>query len=73
MGCEGCEKGKVTQGQYIPILMYDGKLERIHDREPSVDILHMATLRTESTDHVVIEGSVREEGVLHDSRDERYI
>jgi hypothetical protein len=62
LGCEGCEKGKVTQGQYIPILMYDGKFERIHDREPSVDILHMATLRTEATDHVVIQGSVREEG-----------
>ena len=62
MGCEGCEKGKVTQGQYIPILMYDGKFERIHDREPSVDILHMATLRTEATDHVIVQGSVREEG-----------
>lgn len=61
-GCAGCEKGKVTQGQYIPILTYDGKFERIHDREPSVDILHMATLRTEATDHVVIQGSVREEG-----------
>lgn len=61
-GCQGCEKGKVTQGQYIPILMYDGKFQRIHDREPSVDIMHMATLRTEATDFVVVEGSMREEG-----------
>ena len=61
-GCEGCEKGRVTQGQYKPILMYDGKFERIHDREPSVGIMHMATLRTQATEHVVIQGSVREEG-----------
>lgn len=70
MGCEGCEKGKVTQGQYVPILMYDGKFERIHDREPSVDILHMATLRTEVTDFTVVEGSVREEGsfTVHETK-----
>lgn len=61
-GCEGCERGRVTQGQYIPILMYDGKFQRIHEREPSVDILHMATLRTESKDFTVVNGSVREEG-----------
>lgn len=61
-GCEGCEKGKVTQGQYKPILLYDGKFERIHDREPSVEIMHMATLRTQETNFEVIQGSMREEG-----------
>lgn len=61
-GCEGCEKGKVTQGQYIPVLMYTGKLEHIYDREPSVEVMHMATLRTEAVEHAVIEGSKREEG-----------
>jgi len=61
-GCEGCDKGKVTQGQYIPVLMYTGKLEHIYDREPSVEVMHMATLRTESMEHAVIEGSKREEG-----------
>lgn len=63
-GCSGCEHGKVTQGPYKPILMYDNKLTRIHDKEPSVDILHMATLRTESKDFSVIEGSMREEGAF---------
>ena len=61
-GCEGCDKGKVTQGQYRPVLMYTGVLEHIYDREPSVDIMHMATLRTEETEHVVVQGSMREEG-----------
>ena len=61
-GCPGCVKGKVTQGQYRPVFTYDGTIEHIHDREPCVDIMHMATLRTEVTDHVVIEGSTREEG-----------
>lgn len=61
-GCSGCVNGRVTQGCYKPILLYNGKLERIHEREPSVDIMHMATLRTEATDYAVIEGSVREEG-----------
>jgi len=61
-GCSKCENGKVTQGQYKPILMYDKKLTRIHDREPSVEILHMATLRTDNKDYAVIEGSIREEG-----------
>lgn len=60
-GCAGCVKGKVTQGQYRPVLMYTGKLEHVYDREPSVDIMHMATLRTEATDHVVVEGSTRNE------------
>lgn len=62
VGCDGCDKGKVTQGWYIPILIYDGKFQRVHKCEPSVDILHLATLRTESTDYAVIEGSVRVEG-----------
>lgn len=70
VGCTGCEKGKVTQGQYIPILMYDGKFKRIHDREPSVEILHMATLRTEAKEYEVIQGSVREEGsfTVHETK-----
>jgi hypothetical protein len=61
-GCEGCEKGRVTQGQYRPVILYNGTLSHIHDREPSVDIMHMATLRTEATEHVIVEGSTREEG-----------
>ena len=69
-GCSGCENGKVTQGQYIPIILYNGKCERIYNREPSVDILHMATLRTEATEHVIVEGSVRDEGsfTVHETK-----
>lgn len=61
-GCDGCEKGKVTQGQYRPVLMFNGALEHIHDRDPCVEIMHMATLRTEAVEHAIIEGSIREEG-----------
>jgi len=52
-------------GVYKPVLMYthgNGGLTRIHDKGPSVDIMHMSTLRTQVTDHVIIEGSKREEG-----------
>lgn len=66
-GCDGCVKGKVTQGQYIPVLKYDGKFTRIHEQEPSIEILKMATLRTEDTNHVNIQGSVREEGSFTDA------
>lgn len=61
-GCGGCQNGKVTQGQYRPVLMYNGSLEHVHENEPNVEIMHMATLRTEATEHVIIEGSMREEG-----------
>ncbi len=53
------------QGEYRPVLNYtheNGKLSRIFDREPSVEIMHMATLRTERTDVVIVEGSTRDEG-----------
>ena len=53
------------QGEYRPVLNYtheNGKLSRIFDREPTVEIMHMATLRTECTDVVIVEGSTRDEG-----------
>jgi len=65
-GCEACENvGKVTQGYYLPVFMYDSiasKLTPIFDAKPSVDIMHMATIRTQNTNHIVIEGSKRQEG-----------
>ena len=61
-GCAACEKGRVTQGPYRPIFMYDGALTCIHDDEPSLETLRLATVRTEETNHVVVKGSVREEG-----------
>ena len=64
-GCDQCEKGRITQGEYKPVIMYtheNGKLSRIFDQEPSVKIMHMATLRTERTDVAVVEGSTRDEG-----------
>ena len=73
-GCALCENGKVTQGPYKPVIIYSHKtksLEYIFDREPSVELLQMATLRTENKNHIVIEGSVREEGsfTIQDTRD----
>lgn len=64
-GCEGCDKGKVTQGEYKPVMLYiqeSKKLEYIFDQDPCIELLHMATLRTQNKNHVVVEGSVREEG-----------
>jgi hypothetical protein len=64
-GCEECENGKITQGEYRPVLMYtheDSKLTRIFNQEPSVEIMWMATLRTENKTPVIVEGSTREEG-----------
>lgn len=71
-GCAACEKGKVTQGPYRPILLYTGgALTHVHDDEPSVDILRLATVRTQDTNHVVVKGSVREEGsfTAHETKD----
>ena len=66
-GCDQCEKGRVTQGEYRPVIIYShesGKMEHIFDQEPSVDIMHMTTLRTENTEVVVVEGSKRDEGTF---------
>ena len=65
-GCASCDNsGRVTQGIYMPVLMYNSvtsKLDAIFDAKPSVDILHMATTRTQNTIPIIIEGSKREEG-----------
>ena len=65
-GCASCNNiGRVTRGFYLPVFVYDSiasKLTDIFESKPSVEILHMATTRTQNTDHIVIEGSKREEG-----------
>ena len=63
-GCELCNNtGKETQSEYLPIFIYkhgpSSTLQRT-EQKPSVDILHMATLRTQSMEPVIIEGT-REE------------
>jgi len=66
-GCELCNNtGKETQGEYLPIFIYKhGPLSILQKTEqsPSLDMLHMATLRTESTEPIIIEGiSSKNEG-----------
>tara|TARA_Y100000356_G_scaffold34139_1_gene25793 strand:+ start:1369 stop:2766 length:1398 start_codon:yes stop_codon:yes gene_type:complete len=68
-GCELCNNtGKETQGEYLPVFVYKhGPLSMLEktEQKPSVDMLHMATLRTESTNPNIIEGiskNIREEG-----------
>ena len=50
LGCEICENtGKETQSEYLPIFIYKhGPLAMLQKTEqnPTVDMLHMATLRT---------------------------
>ena len=63
-GCELCNNtGKETQSEYLPIFIYkhgpSSTLQKT-EQKPSVDILHMATLRTQSMEPVIIEGT-REE------------
>jgi len=66
-GCDLCNNtGKETQGEYLPIFIYkhgpSSTLEKT-EQKPSVDILHMATLRTQSMEPVIIEGT-REEATF---------
>ena len=62
-GCDACNNsGKETQSEYLPIFVYKhGPLSMLQktDQKPSVDMLHMATLRTQSTDPVTVEGTTR--------------
>ena len=63
-GCELCNNtGKETQSEYLPIFIYkhgpSSTLEKT-EQKPSVDILHMATLRTQSMEPVIIEGTHEE-------------
>ena len=66
-GCELCNNtGKETQSEYLPIFIYkhgpSSTLQKT-EQKPSVDILHMATLRTQNTNPVIIEGT-REEATF---------
>ena len=59
-GCELCNNtGKETQSEYLLIFIYKHFLSILQktEQKPSLDMLHMATLRTESTNPVIIEGS----------------
>tara|TARA_B100000401_G_scaffold437949_1_gene384878 strand:+ start:532 stop:1989 length:1458 start_codon:yes stop_codon:yes gene_type:complete len=62
-GCKECNNtGKITQGEYLPVYIYKGGkgpftlLQPILPN-PDVKILHMATLRTQSTEPKIIEGT----------------
>ena len=66
-GCELCNNtGKETQSEYLPIFIYkhgpSSTLQKT-EQKPSVDILHMATLRTQNMEPVIIEGT-REEATF---------
>jgi hypothetical protein len=67
-GCTMCNNtGKEVQGEYRPIFIYRcgpfSMLEAIEGHIANTKIMHMATLRTERSDPVTIEGaSVKKEG-----------
>lgn len=60
-GCLVCENtGKLTEGSYLPIFMYQCEgpfklMKRIDHTEPTVEILHAATIRTQCQVSTVIE------------------
>lgn len=57
-GCTNCDHtGKVTQGMYLPVFMYtqEGGMALIEDPTPTVEMLEMATVRTEQTNCVHVE------------------
>ena len=64
-GCSECDKGKETQGEYLPVFIYKhgplAMFQRVSP-EPSVKLMHMATLRTQNTEPRIIEGSRKVEG-----------
>lgn len=65
-GCVECDNtGKETQGEYLPVFVYKREpvvtLERISS-EPSVEYMHMATIRTKDVEPKIIEGSKKVEG-----------
>lgn len=54
LGCSACEKGKMTEGEYLPIFLYkNGKMEEM-TQEPTVEKLLWATVRTSDTNVNVI-------------------
>ena len=63
-GCELCNNtGKETQSEYLPIFIYKHGLSSTlqkTEQKPSVDILRMATLRTQSMEPVIVEGTHKE-------------
>ena len=65
-GCNECNgTGKETQGEYLPVFIYKHDptpiLERVSP-EPSVELMHMATIRTTGVEPNIIEGSKKVEG-----------
>ena len=65
-GCDLCDNtGKETQGEYLPVFIYKhGPLcmfQRV-SHEPTVELMHMATIRTDNTEPNIIEGSKKTEG-----------
>ena len=60
-GCNLCNNtGKETQSEYLPIFIYrhghSSTLQKT-EQKPSVEMLHMATLRTQNTNPTIIEGT----------------
>ncbi len=60
-GCNLCNNtGKETQSEYLPIFIYrhghSSTLQKT-EQKPSVEMLHMATLRTQNTNPAIIEGT----------------
>ena len=66
-GCAACDKGKETQGEYLPVFIYKhgplAMFQRVSP-EPSVKLMHMATLRTQNTEPKIIEGTKKVEGTF---------
>ncbi len=68
-GCEECNNtGKEIQGEYVPLFIFKGGqgqsfqlLQEIQNpKEGDIEMLKMATIRTQSTTPVIIEGAVIE-------------
>ncbi len=74
-GCNECgNTGKITKGEYLPIFKYTSRPKTVREdisQAPSVEIMHMVTLRTENTKSVFVEGAKKdEEFEVIDTRDE---
>ena len=55
-GCMVCDNtGKLTEGEYLPVFMYEDKVLKGIDQEPTIDKLAIATIRTTSSESIEVQ------------------
>jgi hypothetical protein len=53
-GCESCDRGKIIEGEYLPVFMYSEGVIQLIDQEITMERLLLATVRTEEKNVTVV-------------------